>query len=312
MTVGSNVFIVNLTNRVVDEMSDNIEKLKIFCTAAESESFKQAAIKLKISPQAVTRAIKDLEMAFDEILFVRSTRNVQITQYGDMLYRKAHPSIIELNNLFQESLDENIPIRITAPSVICSHFIIPLIPELKELDNSLRFNFKLSDNHSNVIEERIDLGVRIGATIKDDRFIARSLGKFSFLIVATPELLAKCGEPKSIEQLNDKPTVALSNASNDKLWQWSFANNVKFTPEAPELMCDDAQSELDAVLNHVGIGRIPKCLAQPYLDSGELIEVLGHESAEGPWDVFIYRPQRGPVPHRVRLVYDFLVSSLKL
>ncbi len=292
-------------------MSDNIEKLKIFCTAAESDSFKQAAIKLKISPQAVTRAIKDLEQTFDEILFVRSTRNIQITQYGDRLYQKARPAITELNNLFYEASDENIAIRITAPSVICSHFILPLLPKLKELDSSLKFTFKLSDTHSNVIEERIDLGIRIGPTIKDDRFIARSIGKFSFVIVATPDLLGRWGKPQSVQDLNEKPTVALAESTKDNLWIWSFANDVKFTPDFPELVCDDSQSELDAVLNHIGIGRIPLCLAQPYLDSGELVEVLSHESVEGTWDVFIYRPQRGPVPRRVRLVYDYFASNLE-
>ncbi|MFM2478655.1 LysR family transcriptional regulator [Celerinatantimonas sp. MCCC 1A17872] len=118
-------------------MSDDIEKLKIFCTAAQSPSFKQAAIKLKTSPQAVTRAIKDLEAKFNEIIFIRSTRNIQITQFGETLYKKSWPAIVELTNVFQTTLKEDIPVRITVPSLICSHFIMPLMPKIKELDNAL-------------------------------------------------------------------------------------------------------------------------------------------------------------------------------
>ena len=291
-------------------MADDIEKLRIFCTAAQSASFKQAAVKLKISPQAVTRAISDLEAKFNEILFVRSTRNIQITQYGEILYQKAQPAMVELTNLFAGGLKENISVRVTVPSVICSHFIMPLLPQINALDSSLKFSFKLSDSHSDVIDERIDIGIRIGPGITDDRFIARSIGTFSFAIVATPQLLAKEGIPVSISDLNNKPLVALANAKTEKLWTWAFANNTKFIPLTPVLICDDSQCELDAVLNHAGFGRIPKCLAQPYLDSGELVSVLNEHTAEAPWDVFIYRPQKGPVPHRIRLVFDFLVKAL--
>ncbi|MFM2478654.1 substrate binding domain-containing protein [Celerinatantimonas sp. MCCC 1A17872] len=161
-----------------------------------------------------------------------------------------------------------------------------------------------------MIDERIDIGIRIGPAIKDERFIARSIGKFSFAIVATPELLTQYGKPTSIDDLNNKPLVALADVKTEKLWFWPFINKIKFTPIAPKLICDDAQTELNAVLNHVGIGRIPKCLAQPYIDSGELISVLDELTVEGPWDVFIYRPQRGPVPHRIRVLFDFFNKAL--
>ena len=66
-------------------MLNRLEMLRIFCVAAEAISFKEAAIKLGISPQAVTRAVRELERLQGELLFHRNTRNVQITAYGELL-----------------------------------------------------------------------------------------------------------------------------------------------------------------------------------------------------------------------------------
>lgn len=204
------------------------------------------------------------------------------------------------------------PVRIAAPSLVCSHFIIPLIPQLKTIDRSLTFDFKLSDSHSNVVNEQIDIGIRVDPAIKDNRFITRSIGKFSFVIVATPDVIHEWGNPETLEQLEKMPLVALSNASTNKLWPWSFSNKLKYIPSTPILTCDDAESELQAVLAGVGFGRLPSSLVKSYVQQVQLIEVLTDFKIEGPWDVFIYRPQRGPVPHRVKVVFDYLVASLAM
>ncbi|WP_221796628.1 LysR family transcriptional regulator [Oceanobacter mangrovi] len=293
-------------------MSASIEKLKIFCVCAESTSFREAAIKLNTSPQSVTRAIRDLETSFSEILFVRSTRNIRITQFGEHIYQKAKPAISEISSLLEGVSDQDIPIRIAAPSLICSHFIMPMLPRLHQQDSRLRFEFQLSDTVSDVVDDRIDIGIRLGPQIRDGRFIARSIGKLRFSIVATPALIERCGKPEHLIELDQFPIVALQDTHSARLWPWRFAHNHSYTPASPLVVCNDAEAELQAVLNGMGFGRIPSCLADPLIADGKLVAVLEDFAADRPWDVFIYRPQRGPVSRRVRLVYDFMIEELRM
>jgi len=73
---------------------------------------------------------------------------------------------------------------------------------------------------------------------------------------------------------------------------------------------DDPEAECDAVLSGVAFGQLPDYLAQQHAQAKRLVRVL-EDDASAPWDVYVYRPQRGPVPKRVRLVFDAIADALK-
>lgn len=87
-------------------MANELELLKIFCVAAESDSFKQAAIALGKSPQTVTRAVQELEASRGEILFYRTTRNSKITREGELFAIRAKQLIQEMENLLRVPASE--------------------------------------------------------------------------------------------------------------------------------------------------------------------------------------------------------------
>ena len=81
-------------------MSNRLETLRVFCIAAESTNFRDAAVRLSVSPQVVTRAVRELEEELGEPLFHRSTRGVQLTEFGRQLVERARTAVAGVEDLF--------------------------------------------------------------------------------------------------------------------------------------------------------------------------------------------------------------------
>jgi DNA-binding transcriptional LysR family regulator len=173
----------------------------------------------------------------------------------------------------------------------------------------LRIDLRLSDARADVVDDKIDIGVRVGF-VRDNRFVARRLAKVSFHVLGTPALLAKHATPKRIEHLTTLPLTALLDVNTGRPWPWLFADGQQFVPGAPQFLSDDVDAEYAAVLAGIAFGQIPSYLATAAIHSGRLVSVLKDFTPE-PWDLYIYRPQRRPVPQRVSLVFEALMDMMK-
>lgn len=294
-------------------MLNRLEMMRIFCVAAESPSFKDAAARLGISPQAVTRAIKELEHTTGEPLFYRNTRHMRITDFGEHLALRAKNSIADIDDLFrrhdtQPDNEVSGMVRITAPTVIGRRFLLEALSEINLQYPQITIDLRLSDTITDVIEQQIDIGVRVGF-LRDSSFVARATAKIRFLTVAIPELIAKVGVPKTIEALSSLPTVALIDVSTGRTWPWYFSDAQQAMPAKRVFLTDDAETEVSMVLQGVGFGQIADCLVTQEIASGRLVPVLT-EFSPPPWDIYVYRPQRGPVPARIRIVYDKILEAV--
>lgn len=294
-------------------MLNRFEMMRIFCVTAEASSFKEAAARLGVSPQAVTRAVKELEHIVGEPLFYRNTRQIRITEFGEQFAMKARKTVSGIDELFKPSgklPNEDIAgiVRITAPTTIGRRFLVPILSRIAVQYPQIALDLRLSDTISDVVEEQIDIGIRVGF-MRDSSFVARAAAKITFFAVASPELIARVGEPTSIQALLDLPTVALVDKNSGRRWPWYFTEGQQFTPRATAIVTDDPETELNLVLNGVGFGQIGDCLVQQHLQSGKLVKVL-QQHTPPPWDLYVYRPQRRPVPARIRLVYDQILEAL--
>lgn len=294
-------------------MLNRLEMLRIFVAAAEARNFKEAAARLGVSPQAVTRAVQDLEAAQGELLFHRNTRGIQITTYGEHLATQARDSVQRVDALFQAPTEAAVAqvegvVRLTAPVALGRRLILPVLTALAGQYPLLRFDVQFSDTHVAVVDDRIDIGVRYGA-LRDSRYVARRVIAPTFRTVGTPALIAQHGKPKTIEQLHTLPTTSLRDHSTGRAWPWYFAGGQTISPVNPRVLSSDSEAEFDAILAGLGFGQVPGFMADEHIASGRLVAVLQKLQPE-PWDIYIYRPQRGPVPARIRLVFDQLVSQL--
>jgi len=293
-------------------MLNRLEMMRIFCAAAESTSFKEAATRLGISPQAVTRAVKELEHTVGEPLFYRNTRQMRITSFGEQLALRARDAVTGVDELFRHSdkqpeSEVGGVVRITAPTVIGRRYLMPVLSKISTEYPHITLDLRLSDTITDVVEQQIDIGIRVGF-LRDSSFVARATAKVAFCVVGTPELIARTGAPKRIQDLLELPTIALVDQSSGRHWPWYFVDGQQFTLRNISFITDDAETELAATLNGLGFGQIGTPMAEPYIRAGKLCGVLGDFTAQ-PWDLYIYRPQRGPVPNRIRIVYDHILQA---
>ncbi|MFS2002787.1 LysR family transcriptional regulator [Duganella sp. CT11-25] len=293
-------------------MLNQTDLLRIFCIAAESPSFREAAARLAISPQSVTRAIQQLEAHFDEVLFHRSTRQIRVTEFGAQLAARARDSLLQLDTLFapaSAAAEPALPtrVRITAPRSLGRMHLLPALARLALAHPSIVVDLRLSDEITDVVDEQIDIGVRMGF-MRDNRFVARAVAKMAFVIVGAPALLKRTGAPASPDALAALPTIGFVDGGTGRVWPWYLADDRQFMQASPAFMTDDPEAERDAALAGIGYAQVAHYLAAPHLASGRLVTVLD-AFAPPAWDLFVYRPQRGPVPPRIRRVFDAIVEA---
>lgn len=294
-------------------MLNRLEMLRIFCAAAEARNFKEAAQRLGVSPQAVTRAVQELEGHVGELLFHRNTRQSQITDFGEALAAQARAGIEGVDEIFRAGRASRSKqeveglVRITAPEAVGEWYLVPFLAQLNHQHPGLRFDLRLTNQTTNAIDEQIDIGIRIGF-MRDSRYVARAVADVPFYIVGTPDLIARVGEPKSLQALAEMPVTATMDPNTGKPWPWFLAGGEQWQPRAPVVMTNDTRAELMAVLQGLAFGQMTAFQAIPHLRTGTLLAVL-EDLNPAPWSVNIYRPQRGPVAARVRVTYDWLAQQ---
>ncbi|WP_308789205.1 LysR substrate-binding domain-containing protein [Telluria antibiotica] len=240
---------------------NNTDLLRVFCIAADSLSFREAAARLAISPQGVTRAVQRLERHFGELLFHRSTRQVRMIEFGAQLSARARESLQQLDALFQrpgESMGSQLPtrVRITAPRSLARIHLLPALVDLATAHPSSILDLRLGDEIADVVDDQIDIGVRLGF-MRDNRFVARAAARMQFVIAAAPALVVRTGVPASPDALAALPTTGFIDNTSGRVWPWYLAGERLFVPAAPVLLMDDPEAERDAVLASIGYGQMP-------------------------------------------------------
>jgi DNA-binding transcriptional LysR family regulator len=292
---------------------NRLHLLRVLCACADTGSFKKAAMQLGVSPQVVTRAIQELEALQSEVLFHRNTRGVRITEFGALLAARARHLIDGCDALFpdghavRESAVDGV-VRVTAPTHLGRTRVAPLLTRLARQHPQLRIELKLSDARVDVVDDRIDIGLRLGF-VRDNRYVARKLAKMAFHVVATPGLIDRHGAPRTLDDLQRLPLSAMFDVNTGRPWPWLFSAGRQMTPEAPKFLCDDIEAEGAAVLSGVACGQLPDYLVEPHLRSGRLVSLL-RKFEPDPWDIYIFRPQRKPLPARVALVFDAMLATM--
>lgn len=295
-------------------MLNRLEMIRIFCTAAETGSFKEAAVRLGISAQAVTRAVKELERLQGEMLFHRNTRQVRITTFGEALAERARSSMLQLDALFEQpraaarEREMEGLVRLAAPSSLGRRRLLPVIEALGARYPGLRFDVRLNDQRIDVVGEKIDIGIRVGF-LRDNRFVVRKLAKTRLHVVATPRYLRRHGMPDNLDQLQAMPHTAIIDHDTGRLWPWMFAGERQMNPSAARFVCDDSEAEYQFVRSGQAIGQLVSFLVADDIASGRLVPLLPALEPD-PWDMYLYRPQRGPMPARLRLVFDAVAEAL--
>lgn len=293
-------------------MLNRLEVLRVFSTVAESESFKEAATRLAMSPQKITRAIQELEAITGESLFHRNTRSIQITEYGTKFHVEVKEVLASVNQLFAgqdpKVSDYSGTVRITVSHYLGRAYLMEILRPLLLKYPEIKFDILAADTLSDMVEQKIDIGIRGAMKLKNSQLVAKKVGRLGFKILGSPKLIRRLGEPKSIQDLNRLPTIQTINNSTGRPWPWNL-NGEDFLPANSVFSSNEATIELQAAYLGVGFAQLGTLVAKPYIERGKLVEVMSDHTTDD-WYLYVIRPEQKAVSKRVRLVFDHLVQEL--
>ena len=293
---------------------DTLRAITLFADAAAAGSFQRVAVEQAISPQAVSKAIGQLERHLGVRLFHRTTRRSSLTADGLAFLEAVNPGLVAIAAAVggacaaTESIDG--PIRITAPRFARKVLVLP-IAEFVEQHPGVRVELVMDDAFTDIVAAKIDIGLRVG-TAPSGQVIARRLFQVQQRLCAAPAYLARYGTPASLAELARHRCTGFRLATTGRLVAWRLLVDDELRQlEMPAAFCsNDADTELDAVLAGAGIALIDSINGAAEVRAGRLVPVLPTLRGE-EIGCQLYYAQRTHLPRRVRACIDHLVQRLQ-
>ncbi|MYM23284.1 LysR family transcriptional regulator [Duganella sp. FT135W] len=295
---------------------DKARVISLFIGVVRAKSFSQAAVDAGLTPQAVSKAVRQLEEHLGVRLFHRTTRSLSLTDEGARLFELANPGLRLLDDALEQiqssRLDVEGLIRIAAPMSIGTAIIVPLLHEFQQRYPGAHFDMQLDDHFTDLVESKIDVGFRAGSP-PERNLISRKLGEMTLLTCAAPSYLKQHGTPKKMADLAAHRCTGFRQPNTGRLLPWEFhVDGATVYQDVPIVASfNTVEGELTAVMNGMGIGQMPIFMIERELASGALVPLLTSTITANN-GVFMYYPQRTQMPLRVRHFIDFVAGQAPL
>ncbi|HAS6255207.1 TPA: LysR family transcriptional regulator [Vibrio vulnificus] len=295
-----------------------LELLKVFDQVVESGSFSQAGRALNMAPSSVARNIDSLENRIKTTLFKRSTRQLILTEEGHYFYQQSSKILRDSDNLLAEMRgNHGVPEGILRISVFESFgnlCLTPLIPEFLERYPKIQIELELDNKLVDLNSDNVDMAIRIG-TPQDSRLKARHLLANYTALVASPAYINTHSPITQPEDLQQHNCLLISHERQRNYWYFRQKSITRKVMVAGNLISKGGSPLLCAALQGTGVLLLSKWMLKPYLESGQLVELLPFWTAThgelGSGEIFaIYKNTQYPKPH-LRVFLDFLLEKLK-
>lgn len=294
---------------------DRIDLFRVFTRVVETASFTRAADTLGMPRSTVSNAVQMLEERIGTRLLHRTTRHVAPTLDGTAFYERCMRLIDDMEdveNLFRQKEDKPTGrLRIDVPGRIGRKIIAPALPDFLRMYPDIEIELGVTDRTVNLIEERIDCALRVGA-LHDSSVIARSLGVLTLVNVASPAYVAQYGMPLLPKDLEHHWSVnyASPTTARKEPWEWVESGQLKTMPIKSRVTVNNAETYIACCLAGLGLIQVPAYDVKPYIAQKRLIEVLPDYCAE-PMPMALLYPHRRHLSRRVRVFTDWLEPLLK-
>jgi DNA-binding transcriptional LysR family regulator len=264
---------------------ERLTGLIAFARAASLGSYTAAARELSVSPSAVSKSVQRLEQQLGLSLFTRTTRSLTLTPEGRDLHERALRLLRDAEEIEQAALaaraEPSGTLTVTAPLPIGVHVLGPALPRFRERYPKLSVDLRLGDRVVDIIEEGIDVAIRVGE-LADSRLMSRRLATIRACFCASPAYLARRGTPRHPDELVGHDCINVRLQNSGQLLRWPFrigARTVEITPEAG-ITVDNSDGVLAVLAAGGGIGRSATYIAAPYVARGELVPILAEFAVE--------------------------------
>lgn len=292
-----------------------IGSIELFCLSAELGSFTAAAHAAGVTPAAVSRSVARLEARLGVRLFVRTTRQIRLTDAGQTYVEQCRQALTQLAEAEralsgQQSAPAGV-LRISVSTIYGHYRVLPLLPAFRARYPQVQVEVHLSNRNIDFAEEGYDLAIRARAPA-DSSFIARKLEDAELVVVATPDYLIRKGTPRTLDALRGHDCLQFVLPSSGRPITWLFRQDgadIELATEGGCSVYEDALGAVTLARSGGGLMQTYRFIVEEDLRRGTLVEVLQPYGGRSRPFSLLY-PHGRHVALRVRAYVDFLIDAL--
>lgn len=288
---------------------DTLLSLRVFAEVAEHKNFSAVADRLNISPAMTSKHVKHVEARVGARLLNRNSRNVSLTEAGAEYLQTIRPLLDGLAEaeaqLTKDSLSPRGTLRMSMPVWMSNPAFANILAAYHQQNPHVTFDIDLSGRKINMVEEGIDLALRVAFKL-DDGLIARKLGDVTFQMAAAPAFLDSFGRPETPDDLNDAPMLAYSQVAADGRIKFGGEKGVDLKLR-PILVSSNESILHQAAVAGMGFAMLPNWAAQNDVKGGQLETILP-ETVWPKLPIQAIYADRSYLPAKVRSFLDFLAG----
>lgn len=289
--------------------------IELFCLAAELGSFTAAAMSASVTPAAVSRSVSRLEERLGVRLFVRTTRQIRLTDSGRVYFEQCRQALSQLVDAEREVTGEQAApaglLRISMPTPFGHFRLLPLLPQFRALYPQVRIDVHLSNSNIDFADEGYDLAIR-GRAPEDSNLIARKLEDAELVLVAAPSYLQRAPVLQTLADLERHDCIQFERPSTGRRIPWTFmvdGKEVDIVTDGGYCCSEDVLAVATLARGGAGLVQTYRFVVEQALQQGELVELLPQFGGSTRPFILLY-PHARHLSLRVRTFVDFMVKHL--
>ena len=297
-------------------MDHHLLAIRVFNRVVETGGFTRAADSLRMPKATVTKLIQSLEDHLQTKLFKRTTRSVSVTPEGECYYQRTVKWLAELEQM-EGSMTESQSapqgvLRIDVGGATARQLLLPALPDFIARYPQIQIDLGVGDRLIDLINDSADCVIRSGP-LADSSLIARRLFELEWVTCATPAYLAHYGTPQHPCDLElGYPLAHYRHALNDRILPLHFVDRGKEIDiqHRYHVSVNESNALLAATLAGLGIIQTFRFMAQPHLDSGELVSLL-HDWQPPAEQMYVVYPSNRHLSAKMRVFIDWAIETFK-
>lgn len=297
-------------------MDHHLLAIRVFNRVVETGGFTRAADSLRMPKATVTKLVQSLEDHLQTKLFKRTTRSVSVTPEGECYYQRTVKWLAELEQM-EGSMTESQSapqgvLRIDVGGATARQLLLPALPDFIARYPQIQIDLGVGDRLIDLINDSADCVIRSGP-LADSSLIARRLFELEWVTCATPAYLAHYSTPQHPCDLElGYPLAHYRHALNDRILPLHFVDRGKEIDiqHRYHVSVNESNALLAAALAGLGIIQTFRFMAQPHLDSGELVSLL-HDWQPPAEQMYVVYPSNRHLSAKMRVFIDWAIETFK-
>jgi DNA-binding transcriptional LysR family regulator len=290
---------------------DRLGAMQVFAQVVELGSFARAAERLGLSTSACSRQVSELEAHLGTRLLNRTTRKLSLTESGQGFHERTLQLLSDLEEAEQVAAQSaSTPrgtLRLTCSLAFGVRHLAPAIGDFMARNEQVKFDISVSERIVDLVEDGYDMAVRIGS-VGSTNLVARKLGETRMILCASPDYVARCGMPRSPQDLTEHNCFTYANVAHPGQWRFFDRNGMeKVVQVAGNVHANNGDMLCALAVRGVGIVNEPDFMLAPELKAGRLVPLLPGWTGMRA-DVWAVYPSRRHLSGKVRAFVDFLAE----